>query len=78
MGALFHRLPKVPAAQCVRHKPADANQEHIDQKAHPFEGDMLIRKVFGFAVYLMDLPTGRLMQQTRKLKRAEKRSAFHR
>ena len=36
-AALFHDLLEVPVAQRVGRIPADADQDHIDQKAHPFE-----------------------------------------
>jgi hypothetical protein len=36
-AALFHDLLEVPLAQRVGRVPADADQDHIDRKAHPFE-----------------------------------------
>src|SRR5471030_2314685 len=36
-AALFHHLLEVPVAQRVGRIPADADQDHIDRKAHPFE-----------------------------------------
>jgi hypothetical protein len=36
-AALFHDLLEVPLAQRVGRVQADADQDHIDRKAHPFE-----------------------------------------
>ena len=36
-AALFHHLLEVPVAQRVGRVPADADQDHVDRKAHPFE-----------------------------------------
>ena len=34
---LFHHLLEMPATQRVRHVPADADQNHVSRKTHPFE-----------------------------------------
>ena len=36
-AALFHHLFQVSVAQRVGRIPADANQDHVDRKAHSFE-----------------------------------------
>ena len=36
-AALFHHFFQVPVAQRVCYVPANADQDHIDRKAHPFE-----------------------------------------
>ena len=35
--ALFHDLLEVPVAPRVGRMPADADQDHLDRKARPFE-----------------------------------------
>jgi hypothetical protein len=36
-AALFHDLLVVVVAQLVDRVPADADQDHVDRTAHPFE-----------------------------------------
>ena len=36
-AALLHHFFQVPVAQRVSHVPANADQDHVDRKAHPFE-----------------------------------------
>jgi hypothetical protein len=36
-AALLHHLLKVPVAQRIGDVPADADQDHLDRKAHTFE-----------------------------------------
>ena len=36
-ATLFHHFLDVPVAQRIGRIPADANQDHIDRKARPFE-----------------------------------------
>jgi len=36
-ATLFHHLLEVPVAQRIGGIPADADQEHVDRKAHTFE-----------------------------------------
>jgi len=53
-AALLHHFLEVPIAQRVGCIPPDANQDHIDRKAHPFEVEYVDSSGFGTAVY----PTG--------------------
>ena len=46
-AALFHHFLKVPVAQRVGRVPADADQDHIDGKAHPFEVEHVDSSWFG-------------------------------
>jgi hypothetical protein len=53
-AALLHHFLEMPIAQRVGCIPPDANQDHSDQKAHPFEVEHVDSSGFGTAVY----PTG--------------------
>jgi hypothetical protein len=46
-AALFHDLLEMPVAQRVSRVPADADQDHINRKAHPFEVEHVIHPGFG-------------------------------
>ena len=56
-AALFHDLLEVAVAQRVGRIPADADQDHIDRKAHPLKLSISIRPRFGRRS-LPDWPAG--------------------